>query len=559
MGAGTRRRRLSADDLEAILGVTSRLAAPFDLATMLAEVVAAAKQVLKADRGTVWLYDAARDELVIEIGTGLDAIRVPAGTGLVGACARSRAPINVPDCYADPRFDPTVDRATGYRTRSMLTLPLVDHRDDLVGVMQVLNKAGGAFDRADEDLAAALAAQCAVALQRARMTEALLEGERLRRELAMAREVQAATWPATMPAVPGYDAHGVSRPAEQTGGDTFDLMAVDGRLAIVLGDATGHGIAPALAVTQMQAMLRMAFRLGADLATAFRHVNDQLATTLPDDRFVTAFVGLLDPASHRLEYHSGGQGPILHLRAADGRCAKLRPTSFPLGAMPLATLRPPATIDFAPGDVLLLLSDGVFEHCNAGGEAFGEDRAEAVARGHGARPMALLAQRLLAELDTFGAGSPQRDDVTIVAVARESAVARERFARRIDSLPAMVAFTGRFFEAHGIARALLAPVDFAIEELFTNMVKHARPGGPQVEVALARIAGGVDVTLTDYDVEDFDVAGAPDADVTLPIERRRPGGLGLHLTRRLVDGLDYTYDAGRREARIGFRKTEGLA
>ncbi len=91
------------------------------------------------------------------------------------------------------------------------------------------------------------------------------------------------------------------------------------------------------------------------------------------------------------------------------------------------------------------------------------------------------------------------------------------------------------------------------------MVKHARPGGPQVEVALARIAGGVDVTLTDYDVEDFDVAGAPDADVTLPIERRRPGGLGLHLTRRLVDGLDYAYDAGRREARIGFRKTEGLA
>ena len=78
-------------DMEAILAVTSKLAAPFDLMTMLAEVVNAAKQVLHAERGSVWLYDPATDELVLEIATGIAPVRVPAGAGIVGACARDRA------------------------------------------------------------------------------------------------------------------------------------------------------------------------------------------------------------------------------------------------------------------------------------------------------------------------------------------------------------------------------------------------------------------------------------------------------------------------------------
>ena len=182
--------------MEAILAVTAKLAAPFDLMTMLSEVVSAAKQVLKADRGSVWLYDAAADELVLEIATGIAPVRVPASAGLAGACARTRRIINVPDCYADERFNREVDRQSNYRTRCMLTLPLVDHKDVLVGVMQVLNKVDGVFDESDEALATALAAQCAVALQRVRMTAALIEGEKMRQELEMARIVQMSTLPA---------------------------------------------------------------------------------------------------------------------------------------------------------------------------------------------------------------------------------------------------------------------------------------------------------------------------------------------------------------------------
>jgi phosphoserine phosphatase RsbU/P len=550
-------RGLSPRDLEPILAVARNLAAPFDLMTMLAEVVNAAKQVLGADRGTVWLYDQAADELVLQFATGVKPLRVRADSGIAGSCARNRQIINVPDCYADPRFNPELDRRTDYRTRCMLTLPLVDHKDVLVGVLQVLNKADGVFDADDEALASALAAQCAVALQRVRMTEALIEGEKMRQQLEMARVVQMSTLPAAMPAVPGYDVFGSFQPADLTGGDTFDLALVEQGLLVVLGDATGHGIAPALHVTQMHAMLRMAFRLGANLETAFTEVNNQLAANLPDDRFITAFIGLLDTALHRLEFHSGGQAPILFFRASSGECVRYNPTSFPLAAIPVSKLRPSVTLEFAPGDLLVLLSDGVYEYCNGGDEEFGEARVGAIVREHHAKPAAGLASMLLAAVREFSGGRAQQDDITMVLVKRAAVlpIATLAFPRSAASLPAIFDFTAAEFARAGLPTALLTTVDFVIEELFTNMVKYSKMSAAAVDIALAGIANGVEVTLTDHDVEAFDVTQAPEVDVNLPIEQREPGGLGLHLIRRMVDSIEYQYSEEQRQSRIRFRKT----
>ena len=387
---------------------------------MLGAVVDAAKHVLAADRATVWLYDREAHELVLRFSGDLAPLRISASAGLVGTCAHTRQPINVTDCYSDPRFDPSTDKRTGYRTRCMLTLPLVDHKGGLVGVMQVLNKSDGVFDADDESLASVLAAQCAVALQRVQMTEALIEGEKMRQQLEAARIVQMSTLPATMPAIAGYDLYGTFRPADLTGGDTFDLAVTEQGVLVMLGDATGHGIGPALSVTQMQAMLRMAFRLGADLATAFIHVNNRLTEILAEDRFITAFIGLLDPATHELRFHSGGQGPILHFQAAGGAFATHQPTSFPLAAMPLSSLKKPAVgIWVEPGDIIAVISDGIFEYRNAEDEEFGEERALAVIRAHAAGSMEALAAALFDAVKAFAQGAPQEDDMTVVLVKRQ--------------------------------------------------------------------------------------------------------------------------------------------
>jgi phosphoserine phosphatase len=543
----------AAPDLEPILAVTAKLAAPFDLTTMLSEVVAAAKQVLKVERGTVWLYDREADELVLRFSEDVQFMRIPAGKGLVGSCARTRALINVRDCYADPRFDPTTDRRTGFRTRCMLTLPLVDHNDVLVGVLQVLNKAEGVFEDSDERLAMVLAAQCAVALQRVRMMEAIIASERMRQELQMARIVQMSSLPSSMPSVPGYDLYGTFEPADLTGGDTFDLAALDQGLLVVLGDATGHGIAPALSVTQMQAMLRMAFRMGASLETAFMQVNNQLGEILPGDRFITAFIGLLDAARHRLRFHSGGQGPLLHYVAATDRFETYKPTSFPLAAMPLSSLEPAHEAELGPGDVFAIISDGIYEYEGATGGQFGEDRVRDLIRTHREGSMAQLTSALFSAVKAFAAGAPQEDDMTVVLVKREAAAVGD-FPRRMEAIEAIVAFTAGSFAALGIDSRLRTPVDLALEELFTNVVKYDQGGAGPVRIALARKAGGVEATITVAGVARFDPTSGREVDVGAPIEKREPGGLGLHLIRQFADSLDYHYDEARRQARIVFTK-----
>ena len=133
------------------------------------------------------------------------------------------------------------------------------------------------------------------------------------------------------------------------------------------------------------------------------------------------------------------------------------------------------------------------------------------------------------------------------------------FDRSFDELPAIVAFTAEAFAREGVDPALRPDVDFALEELFTNMVKYSPSGDAAVTIGVTGIAGGVEVRMTDTGVEPFDVTQAPDADVTLPIEARRPGGLGLHLIRRLLDSIEYEYRQDLRQSRITFRKTKGGA
>jgi anti-sigma regulatory factor (Ser/Thr protein kinase) len=132
---------------------------------------------------------------------------------------------------------------------------------------------------------------------------------------------------------------------------------------------------------------------------------------------------------------------------------------------------------------------------------------------------------------------------------------RREFRRSFDALADIVAFTADAFAREGIDAALRPTVDFAVEELFTNMIKYGKGSSADVRLEIRAVEGGVEVALTDYDVERFDVTKVPDADVRLPIEKRRPGGLGLHLIRRLLDSIDYEYSEERRQSRITFRKT----
>jgi phosphoserine phosphatase RsbU/P len=402
-----------------ILKIARDLARPYPLDRMLDEVARLTCAALQADRATIWLHDPESAEFHTEVALGMEPVRIPDDRGLVGACGSSRQVLNVPDCQVDPRFNPTVDRKTGYRTRCLLSVPLIGHDDALIGVMQVLNRNHGHFDDSDVETAAALSAHCAIALQRARMLEELLGKKRLEHELAVARQIQCGTLPREMPVIEGYQIYGWNQPAEETGGDAYDINQQDeGHYSLLIADATGHGVGPAISVTQVRSMLRMCDRLGCDLEAAFEGVNRQLVADLPPERFVTAFLGQLDIHRHRIRYLSGGQGPVLHYRAASDSVTFLGSTTMPLGLFEQLPGSGPRVIDLAPGDIIALITDGILEAEREDGELFGEERAAECLRRYRDRPMSELARLLHEQVQEFNHQTRQTDDITILLVKR---------------------------------------------------------------------------------------------------------------------------------------------
>lgn len=264
------------------------------------------------------------------------------------------------------------------------------------------------------------------------MRTGLAQLQRIEHALEVARAVQFATFPQRMPQIPGYALFGSSLPAEDTGGDTYDVVGLRHSVGedrdalthseaeeavLLLADATGHGIGPALSVTQVRAMLRMALRLEADLVGVVREMNEQLCADLPRGRFVSAWIGYLDPRTHTLTAFSAGQAPILHYEAASDRFDTFGADAPPLGLMPIDVV-PKDPVRLAPGDLYVVLSDGFHESRNADDEEFGLARVEALLRSEaGSEPEAIIAA-LHAAVDAWTGGVAPDDDRTAVVVKR---------------------------------------------------------------------------------------------------------------------------------------------
>ncbi len=250
---------------------------------------------------------------------------------------------------------------------------------------------------------------------------------RLKGDLQIARDIQQATFPNTVPTLAGFDLAAWSTPAEETGGDTFDLipLGADGstrtsspdECVLLLADAAGHGIGPALAVAELRSILRTAVRMGAGLRTTVRHLNEQLHADLPSGRFVTAWIGRLNISDATLDTYSGAQGPVLVFRAATTSVEQRMPDDVPFGIMDEfgnATVEP---LQLNDGDVVLAVSDGIFEAAGQTGEMFGIERTEAALREQAAASAEAIAEAIRSAVHAFAPGAPD-DDRTVVVLKK---------------------------------------------------------------------------------------------------------------------------------------------
>ncbi|MCX5684770.1 MAG: SpoIIE family protein phosphatase, partial [Planctomycetota bacterium] len=380
-------------NLETILGVARRLAYEPRLDPLLQSIADETCNLLDTERATLFLYDAKADELYSRIATKseVEVIRFPANRGIAGAVAKQKACLLIPDAYADSRFNPEVDRNTGWRTRNMMAVPMTNLEGRLVGVLEALNKRTGPFTETDQSLLTALAAQAGVALERARLLEEFLAKRRLENEMELARDIQAGLLPQSPPELPGFDLAGWTKPSEYAGGDFFDLFQWgDGRVGVMLGDAVGHGVGPALLAAETRAFVR-AIALHEDRPDkVLADTNRLLCNDVTDGRFVTLALACVDGPGSSTTYASAGQGPLLVLRAG-GETVQLPSTGLPLGILPDAGFESGDAIPLAPGDALVLVSDGIFECETKSGVDLGVDPVIQMAHQHlGASTAAML-------------------------------------------------------------------------------------------------------------------------------------------------------------------------
>ena len=248
---------------------------------------------------------------------------------------------------------------------------------------------------------------------------------KLEGDLRVARQIQQSTLPAELPTIPGYDLAAWSEPADETGGDTYDVVwakDLEGRSVVhlLLADASGHGVGPALSVTQIRAMLRMAIRLRSDLATVATHLNEQLHADLPTNRFITAWLAELEPESHVLTTASAGQGPLLYYSASRDQVERFSADSPPFGLFPRIPPTTPKPIEMSPGDVYVVLTDGFFEATDGTGKEVGQDAIAAIVKRHAKTSASELLERLRTEVSAYEREEDAADDRTAVILKRVS-------------------------------------------------------------------------------------------------------------------------------------------
>ena len=325
------------------------------------------------------------------------------------------------DLLADDRFPGL--RGCETRVRALLAVPLrVENR--ITGLLAVTQAdPGRRWTDDDVELLSIVAGNSAGVIEQARLrVEAeekkrlQEEAKRLEHELDQARDTQMRIVPANPLRLGAWEVTGRVTPARQVGGDSFDYFVIgDQRLGFSIGDVSGKGMPAALLMMTAQGYLRVYCSSDRPLPEKLRQLNQGVVRSVQPGKFITLFYGELDPADGLLRYVNAGHNYPL-LRRADGSLEPLIEGGLMLGfGEDQVFVQGEASL--APGDTLLLYSDGVSEAMDLHGQEYGEDRLQEACRVHGALPATEFIAKIMAEVEAFRAGAPQSDDITLVVLA----------------------------------------------------------------------------------------------------------------------------------------------
>jgi len=353
--------------------------------------------------------------MIRSANSGRDILPYRLDDQITGWMLKNQKPLLINDFEKDDRFN-IVDKQR-FPIRSMLSVPL-RLKGRMIGLLNVFNKRmEGDFSADDQRLLSIIASQSAQAIENARLYEEEQALVRMQEEMRLAYEIQMKLMPKEPPQVPGYEIAGKSIPAMEVGGDYFDFIPVDKhQLAFCLGDISGKGMPAALLMANLQATLRGQIFLNTNARECVQRSNTLLYRSTDTNKFATLFYGLLNTQNHELCYCNAGHNPPI-LLTRSMQLQRLGPGGLMLGFMEDFSYSQDV-VSLAPGDLLILFSDGITEAMNADEEEFEEERLLKVVRENMDDLPGVLIDKIIGAVQSFGGDEPQTDDMTVIVIKR---------------------------------------------------------------------------------------------------------------------------------------------
>jgi sigma-B regulation protein RsbU (phosphoserine phosphatase) len=394
--------------------IATELTSILDLDPLLERVGQLLRRLIDYQMFTIMLLDEKGETLITRYAwrfghSHAPLRRLPITTGLVGAAVREWRLVNVPDVSQDPRYVPM-----NAETRSELIVPLF-HKGRIIGVLDLEHTRTGFFHEEHERMLTTLAAQVAIAIENARLYQAVRRQERqLERDIAMAREVQLRLLPPTAPEMPNAEMAVRFLPARAIGGDLYDFLDYgSGQLAIVLGDVSGKAAPAALFAALVSGIMRSAAQQEPQPAEMLAILNDAIQERKLESQYVTMLFAVWNDENRTLKVSNSGAVQPVICRACNSET--VRAEGFPLGLFPDVAYDE-LTVTTEPGDVVIFVSDGILDAENAEDEMYGPERLSNLLcdqRKHSAQE---IADAILADVSRFLGGQDRFDDETIIVL-----------------------------------------------------------------------------------------------------------------------------------------------
>jgi sigma-B regulation protein RsbU (phosphoserine phosphatase) len=383
-------------------------------------------EAVPAERVVIMLRDEAdAEKMQIKVArirgreAPLDEVRL--SSAIMKEVIENGKSVLTSDAQQDPRFATQTVVLQGIR--SVLAVPLAVDERHVFGLVYADSPTHEVtFSTEHLDILTTLASVASIRVENASLLEARIERERMERELELATEIQQRFQPSAPPTVDGYEFQGISFSCYEIGGDYYDFInRDDGKMVIALGDVSGKGTAAALLMSSVHASIHAQTTANRTLEQTVHSTNQYLVDNTPSNRFVTMFIGELDPTDGTLKYVNAGHNPPIVARA-DGTVEQLDSGGLPLGLMGFAEYES-ATITIGQGDAIVIYSDGVSEANNLTEDEFGMDRLREVIRANVDRPASGIRDKIEAALSAFTGTAPANDDITLVIVKRAAGAA----------------------------------------------------------------------------------------------------------------------------------------